>query len=185
MFIEVLPLRAIIFQCLFLLIAIAVEGLVFYRLLSLDYKTSMQYSATVNLLSTFVGWLVFFVFTPLLPRELRLQLISYVFFERFLSGAWFVSLPPVLILLGLLVFAGIYLVELQGLELLEIVLGKNADKDKVDVAKIARLQRKQNPTVGFQVNSRAYAVFVGNSASLLVIVVLLFMRLVDQNRITF
>ncbi len=182
MFVTVLPLRAIVFQCLFLLLTIAMEGVVFQRVLKTGYKDSMRYAATINLFSTFVGWVVFFVAQPLLPQALRLQLISYVFFERFLANTWMVRVSPVLVGLSLVIFFGTFLIELQALEILEFLLGRSAVKDTVDVGKIARFQGRKKQAVGLESNSKARAVLLGNACSFAVILVLLLMRLIDQDR---
>lgn len=81
----VLPLRAVVFQSLLLLISIAIESLVLQRLLNISRKTATEYSATLNLLSTFVGWLCFFVMEAITRRFLETQLIRYIFFAPFVS----------------------------------------------------------------------------------------------------
>lgn len=81
----VLPLRAVVFQALLLLISIALESVVFQRILNISRKTATQFSATLNLLSTFIGWLCFFVIQSITPGFLQIQLIRYIFFDRFVS----------------------------------------------------------------------------------------------------
>ncbi|MFB2891407.1 filament integrity protein FraC [Aerosakkonemataceae cyanobacterium BLCC-F50] len=81
----VLPLRAVVFQTLLLLTSIAIESVVLQRLLNISRKTATEYSATLNLLSTFVGWLCFFVIEAITRRFLETQLIRYIFFDRFVS----------------------------------------------------------------------------------------------------
>jgi hypothetical protein len=186
---EILPLRAIIFQFFFLLIAIILEALVFQRTLELDYKTSAQYSTTVNLLSTVLGWVLFFNIQPLLPRELETQLISYVFFERFLFDAWVTGTTPILVVTSLAMFMGTFFIKLQGLNLLEFLLkynpGKKADKP-AEASTESKAQEKPGRQhfsrydIGFQVNTRAYSVLVANACSFSAILFLLFVRLVLQ-----
>lgn len=81
----VLPLRAIVFQTLLLLVSIAIESVVFQRILNISRKTATQYSAILNLLSTFISWLCFFVVQSITPGFLENQLIRYIFFDRFVS----------------------------------------------------------------------------------------------------
>ncbi|MBW4582724.1 MAG: hypothetical protein KME42_24400 [Tildeniella nuda ZEHNDER 1965/U140] len=178
MFFEILPLRAVVFQILFLLIAIALEALVFYRTLSLDYKTSMQYAVSVNLLSTFVGWLCFFIGQPFLPLAWRVQLISFIFFEQFYADPMLLNVAPVLIILTLGMFLGTFLIKLKGLDFLELLLEKNEKPSSAIEAKPLRFRRQQKPLVGFRSNSRIYAVLVANAVSFSVILVLLFLRLI-------
>jgi hypothetical protein len=184
--VNVLPLRAIAFQFLFLLVAIAIEGMVLRQFLTveekpIDYKTSMQYSATVNLLSTFVGWIVFFAVQPFLPPQVRLQLINYVFFERITTESW---LMPALVLTGLGIFLGTFLVELQGLEILEWLLDrKGVKKETEDSGRTGRFRGRRNQNVGFQFTQQISALLVGNALSFSAILLILFSRLVEQGQL--
>jgi len=175
-----MPLRAIIFQFLFLLLAIAIEGLVFHRILNIEHRTCMQYSATINLLSTLVGWLVFFAIQPLLPPNIKIQLLSYIFFERLFSNPSLSNVAPILVGLGLVIFIGTFFLELKGLELLEVWLKKTEEKDDKGSEKPFGFRGRQNQAIGFRVNSKAYAIFVGNACSFTVIVLILITRFFDQ-----
>ncbi|MCL6434176.1 MAG: hypothetical protein K6T90_08140 [Leptolyngbyaceae cyanobacterium HOT.MB2.61] len=177
-----LPLRAIAFQFIFLLVAIAIEGLILYRFLSIEHKTSMQYSATVNLLSTFVGWLVFFAVQPFIPINVKLELISYFFFERFYTNFWQSGVAPNLVLALLGIFMGTFLIELKGLELLEFALGKNEKKAKEEIEKVGRFRGRKNRVIGIKTNDKTYALLVANACSFSVILILLLARFLDQTR---
>lgn len=83
----ILPLRVIAIQGLCLLVAIAIEALVLQRRLELTPRGSVQYAATLNLFSTVIGWMSFFVIQPLLPAPLQMQVLSYIFFGRFFTVA--------------------------------------------------------------------------------------------------
>ncbi|MEO1144754.1 MAG: filament integrity protein FraC [Cyanobacteria bacterium J06638_22] len=78
----VLPLRAIAFQILFLLMAIAIEGTIMQRQLSFVPRLAMQYAAMLNLGIVVFGWFVFFAVEVLLPRPIQNQLIEFIFFNR-------------------------------------------------------------------------------------------------------
>ncbi len=121
MFSDVLPLKAIAFQSLFLLIAIALEAMVLENRLHLGRKTSVQYATSINLLSVVIGWLVFFLVEPRLPDNLHTQLIGYIFFDW---NNWSRQLTPVLIMAGFSVFFITFLIKWLGLDLLEWILGK-------------------------------------------------------------
>ncbi|HEY9751417.1 MAG TPA: hypothetical protein V6C46_00580, partial [Coleofasciculaceae cyanobacterium] len=74
-----------------MLVAIAIEAYVFRHLLTskdkqLGLKTSIQYAITLNLLAAVVGWVSFFLAQPFLPPVLRIQLISFIFFNQFLQA---------------------------------------------------------------------------------------------------
>ncbi|MFB2938645.1 filament integrity protein FraC [Aerosakkonemataceae cyanobacterium BLCC-F154] len=116
----VLPLRAVVFQTLLLLISIAIESVVLQRLLNISRKTATAYSAILNLLSTFIGWLCFFVIEALTPGFLQTQLIRYIFFDRFVSPNNFSFLQNSFYFLGIRIFimALDLTVELIGLDFL-------------------------------------------------------------------
>lgn len=185
MLFNLLPLRAIAFQFMFLLMAIAIEGYVLYRLLEIKHKDSMQYSATVNLLSTFVGWLVFFAAQPFIPANLKLQVISYIFFERFHTNFWQAGIAPYLVLAALAIFIGTFLIELKGLELLEFALGKSKNKPKVEVETVIRFRGRKNRVIGIRSNDKTYALLVANAASFSGILFILFVRYFTQNQLSF
>ncbi|MFB2836791.1 filament integrity protein FraC [Floridanema evergladense] len=88
----VLPLRAVVFQTLLILISIALESVILQRVLNISPKTAIQYSAILNLLSTFVGWLCFFVIQSITLNFVQIQLIRYIFFDRFVSSTAFFDL---------------------------------------------------------------------------------------------
>ncbi|XHX77530.1 MAG: filament integrity protein FraC [Stenomitos frigidus ULC029] len=181
MFFDILPLRAVVFQCLFLLIAIAIEAYVLRRTLSLDYQTSMQYAISVNLLSTLVGWMCFFLSQPLLPLEWRVQLISFIFFEHFYADPMLLNVAPVLVFCALGMFLGTFFVKLKGLDFLDLLLEKDP-KPKVKVEeRPMRFRGRQSQLLGFRNNSKVYAVLVANASSFSAILLLLFLRLVEQS----
>jgi len=120
-----LPLRAILFQCLFLCLAIAIESLILRWRLGYGRQTSVEYAMSMNFLSTIVGWVTFFFVQPLLPAPLREQLISYILFDQVYSSEWFVGVNTLLILVALGTFFGTFVIELTGLNLLERILNRN------------------------------------------------------------
>ena len=124
----VLPLKAIIFQVLLLLVAIALEGAVFRQHLRLGYKPSMQYAATVNLLAASLGWLIFLALEPLLSAPLRTQIMSYILFGRFYANVVAGQLPIVIVCLGILAFFVTLWVKVKGLEWLMLMLGQPIPK---------------------------------------------------------
>lgn len=180
MLFDVLPLRAIAFQFLFLVLAIALETRVFYQRLSFNYPTSVRYATSLNLFSTCIGWLLFFVVQPLLPETLKSQLISYLFFERFFPNPALYGVPPILVLLSLGIFIGTFLVELQGLIWLESLLESAPAVQIEDQSQI--FMRSQAGGTLQQHRDKAYAVLVANAWSFSAILILLILRWLDQNR---
>jgi hypothetical protein len=175
MFYDVLPLRAIAFQILFLLVAIALEAFVLWKALGkaekLNRKTCVQYATTVNLLSTWVGWMVFFVAEPWLPEVWRVELMGYIFFD-------FRNMPPTLVMLCLIAFLATFLIKWQGIEWLELLLGvKKAPQEEAKDA--AKFQGKAQDRESFaRIPSRPLAVLWANAASFSAITLLILIRMV-------
>lgn len=175
---DVLPLRMIVYQLLFIVIAIAVEAFVLQRYLGIGKKSSIQYAATANLLSTVVGWFVFFVVEPWLPPDWQQQLINYIFFDL-------TNNPPVLIGLAFLTFLGTFVVKLQSLDWLDSILG---DKQPVEVHIRDRNKfqgRKAQRQAFAEVPNRALAVLWANAASFTVITLIIAIRTVSESPDTF
>src|SRR5512146_2768127 len=110
-----LPLRAIAFQSMLLLVAIALEAMVLRQRLRLGYQTSVQYAATINLLTTSLGWIAFLSLEAVLPTPLRQQIMSYVLFSRFFPNDWLDALPVMMVMAAIVVFFATYWVKLQSL----------------------------------------------------------------------
>lgn len=172
---DVLPLRAIAFQLMFLFIAIAIEAAVLNTRLELGRKLSMQYAATVNLLTTTVGWMVFFVAEPLLPDAYRKLLMEYVLFGVIRA------LPASLLVVGFGIFLATFVLKLQGMEWLEMLLEKYqpAEKKATEPRKF-KGRHRQRILEGTEPN-RPLAVLWANAFSFTAITVILAIRiLVDQ-----
>ena len=116
---EVFPLGIILFDLLFLLVAIPIEAYVLNIRLNFDKKSSIFYAICVNFFSSAIGWFIcFFLEQYLLPESWRLELINLVFFNRlsssselyssivfFASIAFFITFIMKLIILKLLIFS--------------------------------------------------------------------------------
>lgn len=110
-----------LFQSVFLLVAIALEARVLYQRLYLTRRRSIEYATSINLLATVIGWLAFFLLKDLLPQALRAEIISFIFFDRFLTPfpeGFYVMLA----LTGMVVFFSAFIIKLKGLQLLEALL---------------------------------------------------------------
>jgi len=175
---SVLPLRAIAFQCLFLLLAIAIEASVLRQVLKLPYRKSVEYAASINLLSTAIGWLLFFSIEPLLPANLKFQLINCIFFDQWSRGiaAW-------IILAGFVTFFISFLVKLSGLDLLRLLLQDKKEEKAPEQETQAEKNRRYQSTVRARKNARegssqANAILIANALSYTAILLVLFIRIV-------
>lgn len=170
----VLPLRAIVFQCLLLLVAIALEAIVLRQRLRLGYQPSIHYAATLNLLTVVLGWLVFFGVEPLLPQALRTQIISYVLFGNFYVNELSSSLGLVVVLAGLVTFFVAFWVKVAGLEGLTWALGKPIAPTRAK-ANNNRFRYRRSPDQETQA-PHMLAVLQANAFSFTAVLLLLLLR---------
>ena len=132
---NIVPLRAIALQTLFLLMAIAIEATVIYRQLKMPPKPSIYYAAAINLFCVVLGWLALFIFLDLadvLPPGIQVPLISFIFFDQ-----WSSETATLLIVACFIIFfvsIGIKLLGLLGLRLL-LEFDKKPDEKKPDEKK--------------------------------------------------
>ncbi|MBD2434547.1 MULTISPECIES: filament integrity protein FraC [Fischerella] len=103
---KVLPLGAILFSFLFLLISIPLEAYILNSILKFDKKTSSFYAICMNLFSNVIGWAIFFLIEPFLSIRLRSGLINLIFFNQILP-----NLINLMILTAFIVFFGTFLVK--------------------------------------------------------------------------
>ncbi|PSN76022.1 hypothetical protein C8B47_29520, partial [filamentous cyanobacterium CCP4] len=138
-----MPLRAIAFQSLLLMVAIVLEAMVLRQQLRLGYRTSMQYAATINLLATSLGWVAFLAIEAVLPLSLRSQVISYVLFNRFYTNDWIDTLPVIVVVVAIAAFFITYWIKLQGLLWLLQLLGQKPIDTTPEAFEDSRRQRDE------------------------------------------
>jgi hypothetical protein len=145
----VLPLRAIVFQMLFLSLAIAIEALVFQKQWKLSRKASIEYSLGLNLFSTCLGWLVFFVVQSFLSANLKKQIITFVFFNNIVENS---TIPLGLIYgeVALMVFLAFVFILIA--ELLFLDVWRNLLKEETP----AEQGNKYRPTITSSLYKRYY-----------------------------
>lgn len=176
----VLPLRAVAFQSMLLLVAIVLEALILRQRLRLGYRPSIQYAATLNLLATSLGWLTFLGFEPLLPEPLRTQIMSYVLFNRFYLNEWAENLPIVLVFAGIAAFFATLWIKIKGLEWLLKLLGVMPIDEPESNKVLTRKERYELARRGRQAKGgtsiRTIAVLEANALSFTAILLLLLLR---------
>jgi hypothetical protein len=119
MYAYAIPIEIILFQLLVLLVVVAVEAAVFYEQFALTRKQSLEYSVIVNLFSGIVSWILFFVIQRILPEALRLEMISYVFLNKLYRGEGLISIPSILMILGIVNFLFVCVIEFSGSSILQ------------------------------------------------------------------
>ncbi len=165
----VLPLRAVAFQILFLLVAIALESFVLRTRLRLTRQQSMYYAVIINLLSTVVGWMVFFITEPWLPEDIRSILIGYIFFG-------IRDIPTGLVLCGFLVFLATFGLKLQGMELLDLAM-EEINAPVIPPEEVGKFRGRKRRYENFQkLPDRTLAVLWANACSFSAISILMAIR---------
>jgi hypothetical protein len=168
LFTGVMPVRAIAFQILFLAVAIAVEAMILRSRLYLTRKQSMQYAITVNLFTTILGWMVFFIAEPWLPDEWRTYLMGYIFFGV-------KTIPPMVILGGFGVFVITFLLKLQGMDWLDWMMGARPELPPPEER--SKFRGRKRRYEGFKaLPNRSLAVLWANACSFSAISLLLAIR---------
>ena len=179
----VLPLQLILFQILFLLVAIALEARVLHRRLNLTRKTSVQYATSLNLWSVVLGWLTFLVLETLLPQFLRIQIVNFIFFDHPL-GSQLDTPNPQLISIGIMIFFFSFIVKIIGFELI-----KQWIHDKPEQFEMSSDISNKRPGLFNQPKRKitnpkpnpAFALLLANAYSYSAILLILVLRFMDLN----
>ena len=179
----ILPLKAIVFQVLFLMVAVTIEAGILRQRLRLGFKTSVQYATVANLAAIVAGWITFLVLEPLSPPEIKTQIISYILFDRLLINGWTTEIGASLFVAGLIAFFATFYIKLEGIKLL--LRSDDAWIIPKDPEALSRRQRYAHARQG-QTNTQAAlsnfsnAIIWANAASFTVILGLLLLRAVAQ-----
>jgi hypothetical protein len=176
----ILPLRAVLLQSLFLLVTIAIEAVILRWELRMPYKRSVQYAATLNLLSMVIGWLSFFLTLPILDARLLEDVISYVLFDRLPINVFLIVVG------GFIAFMLSFLVKLYGLKGLDFILERQGPKPVEDAPPTERSRRSfTSPATRYRESDRPqtpqssprYAILLANAASYSAIAAILTLRI--------
>lgn len=175
----ILPLRAIAFQVLFLMVAVSIEAGILRQRLRLGFKTSVQYTTIVNLAAVVIGWITFLIAEPLSPPEIKKQIISYILFDRLLLNGWTTETGVVILASGLLAFFITFFIKAKGIELM--MRADNAWKVPKKPAAVTREERYIRARAGRTETQQALSSFVdaiiqANAASFTAILLLLWLR---------
>ncbi|MBD2387069.1 filament integrity protein FraC [Cylindrospermum sp. FACHB-282] len=133
---RLLPIGTILFHLLFLLVAIPIEAYVLHHWLKFDKKTSTFYAISINLFSSVIGWIMFFMVEPILPIQAKSELISYVFFNQFKSP----NIHTFVIFTAFIIFFTTFLLKFLLLKVLLISLNELGIK-KVEESETSQRQR--------------------------------------------
>jgi len=179
----VLPLQLILFQILFLLVAIALEARVLHRRLNLTRKTSVQYATSLNLWSVVLGWLTFLVLETLLPQFLRIQIVNFIFFDHPI-GSQLDTPNPQLISIGIMIFFFSFIIKIIGFELIKQWIHDQPEQFKMssDISnKRPSLFNQPKRKITQPKPNHALALLLANAYSYSAILLILVLRFMDLN----
>ncbi|MDM9384800.1 filament integrity protein fraC [Chlorogloeopsis sp. ULAP01] len=166
---EVIPLGAILFNFLFILIAIPIEAYILNRRLKFDKRTSSYYAIAINLFSNAIGWIIFFFLEPFLAVQLKSELISYIFFHRFISF----NIQTIIILTAFIIFFSTFFIKVLLLRFLLLSLSDFKKIEPVNINK--RRNSRQDNKLKIQNTNLVTAVLIANALSYSAISLILFL----------
>ena len=158
---RILPIGVILFEFLFLLTAIPIEAYVFNKRLKFDKKTSTFYAIAINLFSSTMGWIIFFVIEPMLPIELKSELISYIFFHNFRSG----NTQGLLILTAFTIFFLTFFMKFFLLKFFVVSLKENLATVYAKTPENKRLKWRRTSLARLQSTNLVTTILIANSLS--------------------
>ncbi|BAZ31670.1 filament integrity protein [Cylindrospermum sp. NIES-4074] len=169
---KILPIGAVLFDFLFLLVAIPIEAYVLHWWLKFDKKTSIFYAIAINVFSSVIGWIIFFIIEPLLPVQVRSELINYVFFNNFKSS----RIYTYVVLAAFLIFFATFLMKFLLLKLFLISLDEIGKKVE-EPAEISPRNRWRRVSIAKLHNtSLITTTLIANSLSYTAITLILLIR---------
>ncbi|HEY9799995.1 MAG TPA: filament integrity protein FraC [Leptolyngbyaceae cyanobacterium] len=169
---RVWPIGTILFNLLFLLIAIPIEGYVYHRRLNFDKKTSIFYAIAVNCFSGVIGWVIFFFIEPLLAAPLKAELISYIFFNSFRAS----NSQGILILTTFIIFFATFIMKFFLLRIFVFALSEDIGKKKEESELVPRQRNRFISKINFQDTNLVTTTIIANSLSYTAITAVLLLR---------
>jgi len=169
---RVLPIGAILFDFLFLLLAISIEASCFNTRLKFDKKTSVFYAISINLFSSVIGWVAFFIIEPILPIQLKSELINFIFFNNFKYS----NTQTIIILAAFIIFFGTFIVKLFLLRGFSLLLNEEFWKKTEEPANTDRQNWRNIKRAKLISNNLVSTMLIANSLSYTAITFVLLIR---------
>ncbi len=167
----ILPFRTMVLQGLLLIVATAIEAAVIHNRLGISKRGSVQYALALNLTSTVIGWTLLFTLEPFLSEPWRLNLMSYVLFNRSFGP---VSSASTLMVVGLFgMYLGTFLIETQAMNILLRIWAPPIPRQEYDTSEV-KYNRTQRYKSSWTARFRSNALLRANAISYTAILVLLF-----------
>lgn len=169
---RIFPIGGILFDFLFVLIAIPIEAYVLHNRLKFDKKTSTFYAISTNLFSSVIGWLIFFVSEPILSIQVKSELINYMFFNNFKSA----NTQTLVILTACIIFFATFLMKFLILRVLLLSLSETFAKKPEETQTSQRRRWRTFSSAKFQNSNLVVTTLIANSLSYSAITIILLFR---------
>lgn len=167
----IFPIGAILFDFLFLLVSIPIEGYILNVRLKFDKKTSIFYAICINLITAVIGWIAFFSIEPLMPVNFKAELISYVFFNQFRAS----NFQSLMILVAFIIFFTTFLLKYFLLKLVLLSLAEPV-KNELDIQTYPRRNFRRASRAKLQNTNLVTTILIANSLSYSAIATILIIR---------
>ncbi len=165
---KVVPLGAILFSFLFLLVSIPLEAYILNSVLKFDKKTSSFYAICMNLFSNVVGWIIFFWIEPFLSIRLRTSLMNLIFFDQILPNT-----INLMILTAFIVFFGTFVV--KSFILRAALISLTDFWKKQDESDVQKFLSRRGFKMRLQTKNIFTSVLIANAVSYTAVVLILFL----------
>jgi hypothetical protein len=169
---RIFPIGGILFHFLFVLIAIPIEAYVLNNRLRFDKKTSIFYAISINLFSSVIGWFIFFVSEPMLPIQMKSELINYMLFNNFKSA----NTQTIVILTACIIFFATFLMKFFILRVLLLSLSETFAKKQEEPQTSQRRRWRNFSSAKLQNTNLVITTLIANSLSYSAITIILFFR---------
>lgn len=169
---RIFPIGGILFDFLFVLIAIPIEAYVLHNRLKFDKKTSTFYAISTNLFSSVIGWLIFFVSEPILSIQVKSELINYMFFNNFKSA----NTQTLVILTACIIFFATFVMKFLILRVLLLSLSETFAKKPEETQTSQRRRWRTLSSAKFQNSNLVVTTLIANSLSYSAITIILLFR---------
>ena len=167
---RIFPLGVILLDFLFLTVAIPIEAYILHNRLKFDKKTSIFYSICMNLFSSVIGWIVFFVADSVLPVIYTSEFINYLFFNRL---QYEYNIQTLIVLTAFIIFFANFLLKYL---LLRVLLISLSEPGKNEPEPLIRRNSRRNYKNKLQTSNLITSLLIANALSYSVIVIILFIR---------
>ncbi|MBG1264924.1 filament integrity protein FraC [Nostoc sp. WHI] len=169
---RIFPIGGILFDYLFVLIAIPIEAYVLHNRLKFDKRTSIFYAVSINLFSSVIGWLIFFLSEPRMPIQVKSELINYMFFNNFKSP----NTQTLIILTAFVIFFTTFLMKFFILRVLLLSLNEPGAKKEEESQISQRRRWRSLSNLKLQNTYLVTTILIANSLSYTAITIILLFR---------